>query len=108
MDDIIVFNPLNQEHLTLIIDIQLKRVSKLLATKGIHLEVTKRQDVLMAEGYDPTYGARPHAARHPAADSGSARAALLSGDFAEGDTVVVEGNAGKHALRALRGAWPRP
>ena len=57
VDDIIVFNPLSKEHLALIIDIQLQRVSKLLETKGIHLEVTESaKDVLMTEGYDPAYG----------------------------------------------------
>jgi ATP-dependent Clp protease ATP-binding subunit ClpA len=103
VDDIIVFNPLNKEHLTLIIDIQLERVSKLLATKGIHLEVTQSaKDVLMAEGYDPAYGARPmrRAIQRLIQDPLSLR--LLSGDFTQGDTVVAEGNAEKHELEFTR------
>jgi ATP-dependent Clp protease ATP-binding subunit ClpB len=103
VDDIIVFNPLSKQHLALIIDIQLRRVSKLLETKGIHLEVTQSaKDVLMAEGYDPAYGARPmrRAIQRLIQDPLSLR--LLSGDFSQGDTVVVEGDAAKHALEFTR------
>jgi ATP-dependent Clp protease ATP-binding subunit ClpB len=99
VDDIIVFNPLNQEHLTRIIDLQIQRVATLLAGKGLHLEVTQSaKDMLMAEGYDPAYGARPmrRAIQRLIQDPLSLR--LLSGDFSPGDTVVVEGDAEKHAL----------
>ena len=94
-----MFNPLNKEHLALIIDIQLRRVAALLAGKGIHLEVTESaKDVLMTEGYDPAYGARPmrRAIQRLIQDPLSLR--LLSGDFTPGDTVVVEGDPAKHAL----------
>jgi ATP-dependent Clp protease ATP-binding subunit ClpB len=103
VDDIIVFNALNKEHLAQIIEIQLHRVEALLADKGINLEVTQSgKDVLMAEGYDPAYGARPmrRAIQRLLQDPLSLR--LLSGDFTQGDTVVVEGNPEKHALEFTR------
>jgi len=103
VDDIIVFNALSKEHLAAIIDIQLHRVDALLADKGIHLEVTQSaKDVLMAEGYDPAYGARPlrRAIQRLIQDPLSLR--LLSGDFVPGDTVVVEGNVEKHTLEFTR------
>jgi len=103
VDDIIVFNPLNKEHLALIIDIQLQRVAALLQGKGIGLEVTQSaKDALMAEGYDPAYGARPmrRAIQRLIQDPLSLR--LLSGDFTQGDTVVAEGNAEKHELEFTR------
>ena len=99
VDDIIVFNTLSREHLALIIDIQLQRVRGLLEAKGIHLEVAaSAKDVVMAEGYDPAYGARPmrRAIQRLVQDPLSMR--LLSGDFVAGDTVMVEGDASKHAL----------
>ena len=99
VDDIIVFNPLRQEHLTAIIDIQLRRVNNLLIARGIHLEVAQSaKDVLMAEGYDPAFGARPmrRAIQRLIQDPLSLR--LLSGDFAPGDTAVVEGGADKRSL----------
>jgi ATP-dependent Clp protease ATP-binding subunit ClpA len=103
VDDIIVFNALSKEHLTLIIDVQLRRVSALLEGKGLGLEVTQSaKDVLMTEGYDPAFGARPlkRAIQRLLQDPLSLR--LLSGDFSPGDTVVVEGNTGKHALEFTR------
>ena len=99
VDDIIVFNPLSREHLAQIIDIQLQRVRELLAAKGIQLEVTPAaKDVLMSEGYDPAFGARPmrRAIQRLIQDPLSLR--LLSGDFVAGDTVVVDAGAAKHAL----------
>jgi ATP-dependent Clp protease ATP-binding subunit ClpA len=103
VDDIIVFNPLNKEHLALIIDIQISRVAALLEAKGIHLEVAESaKDVLMAEGYDPAYGARPmrRAIQRLIQDPLSLR--LLSGDFSQGDTVEVDADADKHALQFTR------
>ncbi|PYT26784.1 MAG: ATP-dependent chaperone ClpB [Acidobacteria bacterium] len=103
VDDIIVFNPLNKEHLTQIIDLQIRRVAELLAGKGLHLEVTQSaKDVLMSEGYDPAYGARPmrRAVQRLIQDPLSLR--LLSADFSPGDTVVVEGDAEKRTLEFTR------
>jgi ATP-dependent Clp protease ATP-binding subunit ClpB len=103
VDDIIVFNPLGKEHLKLIVDLQLRRVSALLEGKGLQLEVAQSaKDVLMSEGYDPAFGARPmrRAIQRLLQDPLSLR--LLSGDFSPGDTVVVEGNAEKHALEFTR------
>jgi ATP-dependent Clp protease ATP-binding subunit ClpB len=99
VDDIIVFNPLSKEHLEEIIDIQLHRVKVLLEGKGLHLEVTESaKRVLMAEGYDPAFGARPmrRAIQRLIQDPLSLR--LLAGDFALGDTVVVEGDEERRTL----------
>jgi hypothetical protein len=73
VDDIIVFNTLSKEHLSVIIDLQLKRSSKQLADRGLKLEVTAG-----GEGSDHERRLRSglwraaDAAGDPAADSGSA------------------------------------
>lgn len=60
VDDIIVFHPLTKEHIRDIVDIQLKRVFKMLEQKGIELSVSDTvKDWLADRGYDPVYGARP-------------------------------------------------
>ncbi|NGP87640.1 ATP-dependent chaperone ClpB [Fodinibius halophilus] len=60
VDDIIVFHPLEQEHIRDIVDIQLKRVHKMLEKKDIKLSVSDPvKDWLAERGYDPVYGARP-------------------------------------------------
>jgi ATP-dependent Clp protease ATP-binding subunit ClpA len=60
LDDIIVFEPLKPEELRLICDIMLTQLIQRLKEKGIMLSVSERvKDLLVKEGYSPTYGARP-------------------------------------------------
>ncbi len=60
IDDVIVFHPLSKEHLRNVVDIQLRRVHKLLGKNKISLRVPDSvKDWLAARGFDPTYGARP-------------------------------------------------
>ncbi|MFH5831501.1 ATP-dependent chaperone ClpB [Halalkalibaculum sp. DA384] len=60
VDDIIVFHPLNKEHIREIVDIQLKRVFEMLAKKNVRLSISDPvKDWLAERGYDPVYGARP-------------------------------------------------
>jgi len=104
VDDIIVFNTLSKQHLSVIIDLQLKRVEKLLADRGLKLEITPgAKEVIMAEGYDPAYGARPlrRAIQRLVQDPLSLR--LLAGEYLAGETVVVdrEGDAGKLKFEKL-------
>jgi ATP-dependent Clp protease ATP-binding subunit ClpB len=99
VDDIIVFNALTREHLARIVDIQLNNVAKLLADRGIALEVTPAaKERIISEGYDPTYGARPmkRAIQRLVQDPLALR--LIAGDFAAGDTVVVDGKEGAGEL----------
>ena len=91
VDDIIVFNSLTREHLFEIVDIQLARVEKLLKDRHLRLEVTPAaKDAIVAEGYDPQYGARPmrRAIQRMVQDPLALK--LLNGEFVEGDTVVVD------------------
>ncbi len=60
VDDIVVFHALDREHLRSIVDIQLARLGKRLADRGLVLEVSQgARDLLGNRGYDPVYGARP-------------------------------------------------
>jgi len=84
--------------LYVIIDLQLGRVSKMLADRGVKLEVTAAaKDAIMTEGYDAAYGARPmrRAIQRLIQDPLALR--LLAGDFLAGETVVAdkEGEGGK-------------
>ncbi len=96
IDEIVVFHPLGREHLSAIVDIQLRRVSQLLSDKGYGLEVTESAREYLADvGYDPTFGARPlkRAIQRELQDPLAMK--ILSGEFHEGDTIQVErGDAG--------------
>ncbi len=60
IDDIVVFHPLEKEHLEKIIHILIKELNDRLVEKGFQLEVSDELvDWLVQEGYDPVYGARP-------------------------------------------------
>ena len=90
IDEIIVFHPLTRAHLRHIIDIQLRSLMRRLEERKIRVELgDSAKDVLIAEGYDPTYGARPlkRAIQREVLDPLALR--VLQGDFREGDTVVV-------------------
>lgn len=60
LDDIIMFRPLSNEGIKKIIDIFLQDVRKRLAEKNIEMTITEEaKELLVKEGYDPIYGARP-------------------------------------------------
>jgi ATP-dependent Clp protease ATP-binding subunit ClpB len=91
IDEIIVFHPLGREHLGRIIEIQLGRLMKRLEERKISIELTEAaRDLLIAEGYDPAYGARPlkRTLQRRILDPLAMR--VLQGEFREGDHVVIE------------------
>ncbi|MGD8405541.1 MAG: ATP-dependent chaperone ClpB [Anaerolineales bacterium] len=91
LDEIVVFHPLRKEHLAGIVDIQLRRVSRLLAEKGFHLEVTEAAREYLAEvGYDPDFGARPLKRTIQRELQDPLALKILSGEFHEGETVKVD------------------
>ena len=60
VDEIVIFHALQKEQLKAIIDIQLERLRKLLKDREITMELTdKAKAMLVNEGYDPAFGARP-------------------------------------------------
>ncbi len=60
IDDIVLFNPLGKEQLEKIIELQLAEVDRLLAERQVTLELTPAaRELLLREGFDPAYGARP-------------------------------------------------
>jgi ATP-dependent Clp protease ATP-binding subunit ClpB len=90
---------LTREHLGLIVDIQLQTVGKLLKDRKIALEVTPAaKDRLIAEGYDPQYGARPMRRAIQRLIQDPLALKLINGDFVEGDTVVVDAGTAEGEL----------
>ena len=91
IDEIVLFHPLTRNQLRRIVDIQLKRIDKLLADKNLTLEVREAaKDVIAREGYDPAYGARPlkRAMQRLLLDELAMK--LLQGEFHPGDTIVAD------------------
>ena len=60
IDDIIIFNDLEKEHIFKIIDIELEKVFKRISQLGYDLKLTKKAKTFIAEqGFDKQFGARP-------------------------------------------------
>ncbi len=60
IDEIIMFQPLNQQQIRDIVGLQISSVHKMLMNSGIDLRVTDDAiDYIAREGYDPQFGARP-------------------------------------------------
>ncbi len=90
IDEVIIFHALEMKHIKRIIDIQLKRLAKIIAERGINIDISEAaKEHLAREGYDPAFGARPlkRALQREIIDPLAMR--LLEGKFKPGDTVFV-------------------
>jgi ATP-dependent Clp protease ATP-binding subunit ClpB len=100
IDEVIVFHPLGRAHLTSIIDIQARQLLRRLEERKIRVELTDAaRELLVREGYDPAYGARPlkRTIQRLVLDPLARR--VLEGEFGEGDTVVIDTDGGSLAFR---------
>ena len=90
IDDLVVFHPLESEHIRKIVDIQLQYLHQRLGEQDLELVLSDEAGDRLAEaGYDPVYGARPlkraiqQQLENPLAES------ILNGDFEPGDTIEI-------------------
>ncbi len=91
VDDIVVFNSLSREELTKIIDLRLEDLRHLLVERKVTLELTDAaKQLILAEGYDPNYGARPlkRAVQRLVQDPLATK--LLHGEVLDGDHVLLD------------------
>ena len=100
LDDLIVFHMLEKPDLIRIVDLEIDKVLKRVRDKKIQVELDESaKELLIEEGYDPAYGARPMrraVERHledPFAEH------LLRGDIKEGDKVRVSRREGERTLK---------
>jgi ATP-dependent Clp protease ATP-binding subunit ClpB len=91
VDDVIIFQSLDEDELARIVDIQLERLGKRLAQQNLTLDVDAAAKKLLAkEGYDPQFGARPlkRAVQEQLLNPLSLK--LLDGEFKPGDRIKVK------------------
>jgi ATP-dependent Clp protease ATP-binding subunit ClpB len=96
LDDIVLFHRLMREQMGAIVDIQLKRLQKLLDDRKVALDLDESARAWLAEkGYDPTYGARPlkrviqREVQDPLAEK------ILAGEIPDGSSVKITGGTDK-------------
>ncbi len=96
VDSVVVFHALSKDHIREIVDLELDKLRKRLVEKNLQLEITPEGvDMLVKMGYNPEMGARPlrrviqEKIENPLSD------AVLSGQFSNGDIVLVEAELGE-------------
>jgi len=95
VDDVIIFQSLDESELARIVDIQLGRLEQRLAQQNLTLDVDAAAKSLLAkEGYDPQFGARPlkRAIQEHLLDPLATK--LLAGEFKPGERIKVSANDG--------------
>jgi len=91
VDEVIIFHQLGREHIMQIVDIQLGHLKKRLADRHIDVGLTQgARKLLVKEGYDPVYGARPLKRTIQRMVLDPLAVKVLGGEFRDGDTVVVD------------------
>jgi ATP-dependent Clp protease ATP-binding subunit ClpB len=100
VDEILLFHRLERGQMGAIVDIQLKRLQKLLDAREVAIEVTpKAREWLANEGYDSAYGARPLKRVIQRSVQDELAEKMLAGDVVDGGTVKVD--AGENGLVIL-------
>jgi len=101
VEDIIVFHPLNQEHLKQIVTLMVNNLIKRLAEQDVHIQVTDAaKDLIIKEGYNPTFGARPlrRAIQNLVEDRLSEE--MLRATFRKGERAIVDAQDGEIVIKA--------
>jgi ATP-dependent Clp protease ATP-binding subunit ClpB len=96
VDDVIIFQSLDEEELSKIVDIQLDRLGQRLAQQNLTLNVDAAAKKLLAkEGYDPQFGARPLKRAVQEQLLNPLATKLLEGEFKPGDKIKVSASDGE-------------
>ena len=103
VDDIVMFNPLGREQLEKIVDMQLASVSKRLADRQVQIELTpSARALILAEGYDPAYGARPLRRTVQRLVQDPLAREILEGRVLPGDVIRVDADAAAGRMKFER------
>jgi ATP-dependent Clp protease ATP-binding subunit ClpB len=95
IDEIVIFHALGLEQIQRIVEIQLRGLRQRLAERKISLELTQAAAAEVARaGFDPIYGARPLKRTIQKDIVQPLAVRLLQGEFADGDTIVVDAGPG--------------
>jgi ATP-dependent Clp protease ATP-binding subunit ClpB len=101
IDETVIFRRLEQGELRRVVDLQLRRVAARLAERRIELRVTdEARDAIVAEGYDPAFGARPLRRAIQRLVENPLAVRLLEGGLEPGGAVEVDVEGGELVLRS--------
>jgi ATP-dependent Clp protease ATP-binding subunit ClpB len=96
IDEVITFEALTKDQIGEIVQLQLRRLRDRLAERGIELELTDNaKELLIEEGWDPAFGARPLKRAIQRLVENPLALLLLDGRFAEGDRITAYADRGE-------------
>ncbi len=96
VDEVVIFNPLGQAEIEKIIDIQLQNLARLLAERKVSIELTERaRQLLIREGYDAQFGARPLKRAIQRLIQDPLALKLLEGEILPGEMLTVDADLKK-------------
>ena len=91
IDDVVVFHPLERDHIRQITGIQVATLARRLKANDITIKVTDSAlDMLGEAGFDPVYGARPLRRAIQTHLENRLAKEILGGEFAAGDTIEID------------------
>jgi ATP-dependent Clp protease ATP-binding subunit ClpC len=109
IDEIITFSPLTLDQMGLIVDLQMKEVQERLGERGLTVVLTPAsREWLAKEGFDPAFGARPLRRALQKHVESPLSVALLSGQYSEGETIIVDVDAEQGRLVFRQEGQPIP
>ena len=101
VDDIIMFKPLDKEGIRRIIDIFLNELRRRLSDRNIDLSITdSAKDILINEGYDPIYGARPLKRYIGNILETKIAKMIIAGQITDGCNLIIDGIDDKIEIRS--------
>jgi len=102
IDEVIVFNMLTKHDLRKIVDIQLGYLAQRLDGRNIKVEFTDdARKLIMDEGYDPVFGARPLKRTIQQRLENQLAAELLAGKFVEGNRIKIDADRHKFTFEKI-------
>ncbi len=107
VDEIIIFRMLTRAEVAEVVEVQLSALRERLAERGVALEISAAaRDLLLTEGWDPEYGARPMARAIRRRIENPAAQMLLATELAEGMVLLVDAENGrfKHLAKSAEAA----
>ncbi|TDI76469.1 MAG: ATP-dependent Clp protease ATP-binding subunit, partial [Bacteroidetes bacterium] len=99
VDDVMIFNTLEKEHIHKIIDIELDQLFERISDLGYTLNLTdKAKDYIADKGFDKAYGARPLKRAIQKYIEDPLAEEIINSKLKDGDTIIMDLNKKKDEL----------
>jgi len=99
IDEVVIFNALGKPEIERIIDLQLQHLRQLLSERKIEITLTeKAHELLIRDGYDPQFGARPLKRAIQRLIQDPLAMKLLDGEVVPGDALTIDADMKKSQM----------